>query len=73
MVIVDPAVPVVVATLRPLEEFHAPVGERTACGRPAHGWYPMPAGSAYLNVCSPCQGCFPPPDIEGPGNSGPGW
>lgn len=76
MDIVDPALPVVVATLRPLEVFHIPSGDWTQCGYTTHGWHHMAAGSAYANVCSPCKQCFPLPQtliIQGPGNSGPGW
>jgi hypothetical protein len=70
--IVDPALPVVVATTRPLEIFHAPIGDRTACGLLTIGWYPMPAGAAYSNVCSPCRMCFPEP-LDRSTGSGPGW
>lgn len=57
--LVDPAAPVVVATLRPFEDFHSPRGERTACGLPTHGWYEMPVGAAYSNIDSPCPECYP--------------
>lgn len=65
MTIVDPALLVVVPTLRPLETFHALPAfyvideQRTVCGLPTHGWFPMSAGQAYNNVASPCPQCFP--------------
>lgn len=71
MTTVDPTQLVVVPTLRPLEEFHAPHGDpvlgdvRTVCGRLTHGWFPMSAGMAYANVASPCPMCFPELDPKG--------
>ncbi len=73
MNIVDPGTRVIVPTTRPLETFHAPAGELTACGLPMHGWYLLSAGMAYNNVDSPCPRCFPPSGGGDPGNSGPGF
>lgn len=72
-IIPDASLParVMVPTLRPLELFHLGVGDRTACGSPIHGWYPLTWETARANACDPCPVCFPPSGDDS--NSGAGW
>ncbi|WP_433612482.1 hypothetical protein ACQP2P_01460 [Dactylosporangium sp. CA-139114] len=56
---IDPAALVVVANLKPLQDFHAPAGDHTACGYRTHGWFPLTATAARANACAACPACFP--------------